>query len=173
MAETNTVQTKRKFGTCVITDGAALTYTFNLILSLSYTPGHYDPIDVKDTNGNFTGLSPTAGEEQPTTGTIEATQRGLAGRAAIADMAAIDFINRSGVCVTATSTGIEDGSVAGEHIVMYDMTITQIDHTGTATYVFEDCTFEGSSAAIDLAGNKLSISFTSRKAEPTVTFVAA
>jgi hypothetical protein len=172
MAETTTVMTKRKFGTLRITDGGTIDYTVSLIMSMSYTPGHFDPIDVKDTNGNFTGLSPTAGEEQPTTGTIEATQRGLAGRALEADMGLIDFIDRSGfVASGATSTGTESGSVAGEHIVMYDMIVTMTDEKGTVTYTFTDCTFEGSSWTTDMAGNKLSISFTSRKSKPTVVFV--
>lgn len=172
MAETNTPKTRRHITGIVITDGAALSYTIPVRGELNYTPGGYSLVDIKDSDGSFTGLSPTRGEEQATTFSIEATQRGLAGRAAAADMGLADFLNGSGVAAqgTATSTGNEDGSVAGEHEVMFSVVCTITDHTGTETLTFPDCTFVGSSYASSLDGTKISLSGMSRQAYPTVSF---
>jgi len=173
MAETNTVMSKRKLGTIAIQDGGSIDYEIPVILSMNYTPGLYDMIDIRDTNGDYTGLSPTHGDEQPTAVTIEATQRGLGGRALAADMGLIDFINQSGAAASATSTGTEDGSVTNEHAKMFTVVVTETDHTGTTTTTFERSTFEGSGVAIAPDGNKLNLNITSRKAKPTVAFVAA
>lgn len=169
MAETNTPKTRRHITNIVITDGAALSYSIPLRGELTYTPGGFTLVDVKNSNGSFTGLSPTRGEEQPTSFTIEATQRGLGSRALVADMGLIDFITQDGFAV-GTSVGDENGSVAGEFQVMYNVTVTTTDHTGTETLLFPDVTFLGSSFSSSLEGNKLSLSGISRKGFPTVTF---
>lgn len=171
MAETTGPKTRRHLTSITITDGAALSYAIPLRGELTYTPGGFTLVDIKDSLGEFTGLSPTRGEEQATTFSIEATQRGLAGRAA-ANVALKDFFGNSGAAAsgTATSVGDETGSVAGEFQVMYTVTCVCTDHTGTETITFPDCTFLGSSWASSLEGNKITLSGTSRQAYPTVAF---
>jgi hypothetical protein len=169
MAETTSTKTRRHITNAVISDGGAISYDIPLRGDLSYTPGGYALIDFKDYDGSFTGNSPTRGEENATTGTIEATVRGLSARL-LADMGLKDFLDHSGVVATATTTGIESGSVVGEVETTYTLTVTTTDHTKTETMVFPRTTFvEGSSLSAGLEGTKINLSFTSRQAFPTVT----
>lgn len=174
MPETTSLKTHRHFTGVVITDGAALTYTMRRINgTMTYTPGGYNLIDGLDFDGSFTDNSPTRGAEQATAASFTMMQRGLGGRALVADMGLIDFIMDSGQAATgvATTTGTESGSVVGEVQPMFTVTATNTDHTGTETTVFNGCTFIGSSVNATIDGTELSFSVTSRQAFPTVTFV--
>tara|TARA_R100000734_G_C3316344_1_gene108796 strand:+ start:711 stop:1226 length:516 start_codon:yes stop_codon:yes gene_type:complete len=170
MAETNVPKTHRHVTAVTIKDNAAAnTYSIPLRGSLTYQAGGFAEVDIKDYDGSFTGVSPTKGEEQFTTLTINATQRGLAGQAA--DVTLTDFIDNAGlVASTWVSTGSETSASAGDLIKVFDITVTITDHTGTATYTFPDCTFIGSSLNSSLDGNAITFSAKSRAPYPTVAF---
>jgi len=170
MAETNTTKTLRHVASITVTDGAPLAYVLPVHGELTFTPGGYNLVDFKNADGSFTGISPTRGEENPTTFTINAVQRGNPGLLS-GSQGLIDYILNSGVAAqgTATSTGTETASVSGEHEVMFDVAVVITDHVGSKTYTFEDCTFVGSSLAAGLEGNQITLSGSSRKAYPIIS----
>ncbi len=170
MAETDTIKTRRHITSMRIVDGGSTDYTVPLRGDLSYTPGGYNLVDVKDYDGSFTAVSPTRGEEQPTTGSVTATQRGIGDRALEADIGLVDFINDAGIVLASTTTGTEAGTVSGEHQRMFTIIFLETDHTATETLTFPRCTFSGSSFSSSLDGNQISLSFTSRAAYPTSSF---
>jgi len=170
MAETNVPKTHRHVTSVTIKDNAgANTYAIPLRGSLTYTPGGWAEVDIKDFDGSFTGVSPTKGEEQFTTLSITATQRGLS---ATADTVLADFLDYAGtVNASWVSTGTETSAAFGDLIKMFDLEVVIADHTGTTTLTFPDCTFIGSSMNSSLDGNAITFSAKSRTPYPAAAHV--
>ena len=171
MPETNVPKTHRHVTKVTIIDGTAVTpleYEIPLRGSLTYTPGAYTEVDIKDFDGSFTGVSPTKGDEQFTTLSISATQRGLA---AEPDVVLQDFLDEAGVVAsTWESVGTETSAAFGDLIKMFDIQVEIQDHTGTLTMTFPDCTFIGSSMSSAIDGNTITFSAKSRAPYPTDSF---
>lgn len=167
MPETNVPKTHRHVTSVTIKDDAgANQYVIPLRGSLTYTPGGYAEVDIRDFDGSFTGVSPTKGEEQFTTLTITATQRGLSGTA---DLALADFLDYAGTVSSAwVSTGTETSSAFGDLIKVFDLEVAIADHTGVTTLTFSDCSFIGSSMNSSLDGNVITFSAKSRAPYPAV-----
>ena len=169
MPETNVPKTHRHVTSVTITDGTPQSYLIPVRGSLTYTPGGYAEVDIKDFDGSFTGVSPTKGDEQFTTLTITATERGIPGQPP-ADICLADFLNHSGDVPNWISTGTETSAAYGDLIAMVDIIVTLADHTGTSTITFPGCTIIGSSINSTLDGNVITISAKSRAAYPTTAF---
>lgn len=171
MAEATTPKTRRHITSITLQDGGApaASYAFPVHGELTYTPGGRTLVESRNSYGEYTGIGPVLGTENPTSFQLELYQRGLSG--SDAGHVAKDFLDLIEVGTAADTTGSEPAGAAADHLKMWDMIVVFDDEIGTETLTFPNCTFIGSSYATNLDDrNVITLVGMCRAGYPTVGF---
>lgn len=169
----------------IICDGDVTPREFEVPLwsSLTWTPGGFTEIPLRDQAGNFTGCV-VKGEANATSFSITGTQCGVGAQLfdevgppppdpAIDVVALIDFIHTecSPVMAPFVSADACDSDTCGSTVKLFTVKV-YFEGTGTETntlYQFDYVSFQGSSFSSALEGNTINLSGTSYSACPTIT----